>query len=120
MPVRRSVVSVILLSIVTCGIYYLYWIYVTSSDVKTFLGDPNNSPGVELILCLVTCGLYSIYWFYKYNRLMGEMCARAQMPYNDNTILCTVLPIFGLSIVSMAIMQDQLNSIWNNTYYRNA
>ena len=70
---KRSPVAVLLLSIVTCGIYQLYLIYKVSQEIRDFRGDNSISPGTELLLSIITCGLYEIYWFYKYGRLVFDM-----------------------------------------------
>lgn len=35
---QRSPITIILLSIVTCGIYFIYWLYVTSKEINDALG----------------------------------------------------------------------------------
>lgn len=117
-PEKRSPALVIVLSLVTCGFYFYYWVYCMSKETKEFLGDDSINPGMEVILCLVTCGIYTIYWYYKYGKLQLEMGRRAGMMDTDNSILYLVLAILGLSIISMAIMQNQQNVIWDNSYYR--
>lgn len=117
-PDKRSPALVIILSIVTCGIYYWYWIYCVSNEIKVFLDDPDINPGLEVLLSIVTCGIYTFYWYYKMNQKMVIMGQRADMLVTDNSVVCIILAVLGLSIVSMAIMQNQLNDIWNNTYYR--
>jgi len=57
----RSPALVIILSIVTCGIYAWYWIYKMSEELQRATGKSTISPGVELLLCIVTCGIYPIY-----------------------------------------------------------
>jgi len=51
----RSPALVIILSIVTCGIYAWYWIYKMSEELQRATGKSTISPGVELLLCIVTC-----------------------------------------------------------------
>ena len=43
---------------------------------------------------------------------------RAGMMDTDNSILYLILAILGLNVISMAIMQNQQNVIWDNSYYR--
>ncbi len=56
---KRSVVGVLIFSIITLGIYYFYWIYATSKETQQYLEKKTISPGLELLLCIITCGLYS-------------------------------------------------------------
>ena len=67
MLTKRNVVSSLVLSFVTCGIYYLYWLYKFDEDLKLELENDNN-PLLDVILIFVTCGLYSVYLYYRKNK----------------------------------------------------
>ena len=107
---NRSIPMVIILSLVTCGIYSLVWLYQTSQEVSNTVGD-SDSPGVELLLCIVTCGIYTIYWWYKYSKKLVTLSERIGVSPTDNSLICLLLSIFGLGIVSMGIMQSQINDL---------
>ena len=64
---RRSIPMCIILSIVTFGIYGLYWLYCLASDVNTLTGEEDSSGFKVLILSIITLGLYELYWLYKVN-----------------------------------------------------
>lgn len=56
---QRNIALCIILSIITCGIYGLYWIYKLTEDVNTLKGDPNaTSGGIVILLGIITCGIY--------------------------------------------------------------
>ena len=110
---KRSVAAVILLSIVTCGIYTLYWLCVTTDEIERELGSRSDgacrSGGVAVLLSLLTCGIYEFYWYYKEAiRIETLFKDKGMRPANESW-LYLVLCVFGLGIVSMAIMQDDLN-----------
>ena len=120
---KRNPIVVLLLSIVTCGIYALYLVYMISREVRDFRGDQSIDPGMELLLCIITCGLYEIYWFYKYGRLVFDMQKKVGVPNpNDISIVLLLLPIFGFSVISLLLLQTELNRVWdtvqpsNNNY----
>lgn len=108
---ERSPVAVILFSILTCGIYGLYWIYATSQDLQSLDNNHDStSPGLELVLCIITCGLYTFFWYYKYAKVIyGLQLQKNIQPADDNGILYIILAVFGLSIISVAIMQSSIN-----------
>ena len=110
---RREPVLVAVLTIVTCGLYMLYWWYAVSKETKDSLGRQDINPAMEIVLSVLTCGLYSIYLCYKYPKLMLEMQDRAGMPRNDISTVSILLAAFGLGLVSVIIMQSELNNIWN-------
>ena len=111
----RSVPMLVILSIVTCGIYYFYWIYKTTDEIKNFMEREDINPALELILSIVTCGLYTYYWYYKYGKIVYlEMTKKAGMDNSeDSTVLLVILNLF-MYVISSAILQDKLNAIWNN------
>lgn len=110
---KREPMMVVLFTILTCGIYGWFWIYTTATEIKNALGRDDINPGMEVVLSIVTCGIYMVYLFYKYPQLMLEMQDRAGRPRNDISMTSLLLGVFGLGIVSIAIMQSELNNIWD-------
>ncbi|MFZ5987064.1 MAG: DUF4234 domain-containing protein [Bacillota bacterium] len=108
----RSPIVVLLLSIITFGIYGLYWIYKFSDETQKYSGKSSVSPAVELILCIFTCGIYYIYWNYKYGKIIAECQQIAGLTPEDNSVLYLLLSIFGLGVISMLIMQSSINKVW--------
>lgn len=112
MKEEKNLVMNIILSLVTCGLYGLYWFVTLTEDAKEFSKDEQmQSGGLALVLTIVTCGIYGFYWAYK----MGKMIEQGQKNYGlnakDNSILYIVLQLFGLGIVGYCLMQNDLNEI---------
>ena len=110
-PQKRSVGIVILLSILTCGIYYLYWTYSITNDVNEYLQDNDTSGGMVLLFSIITCGIYSIYWYYKMGKRISYCQEKAQIRVSDDSVLLLILSIFQLHIVGAAIVQSNLNKL---------
>jgi hypothetical protein len=110
---KRDPMMVVLFTFLTCGIYGWYWLYMMITEVKNALGREDINPAMELVLSIVTCGIYMIYLFYKYPQMMLEMQDRAGRPRNDISMMSLLLAIFGLGIVSIAVIQSELNNIWD-------
>ena len=114
----RSPGLTLLLILLTCGIYYLYFIYVTSQETQDFLEEVDTSPGLEVLLCVLTCGLYNIYWDYKMGKRIAEMCVRVGLPPTDNAVLYLVLDLIGaggfasLGLLNPVLQQESLNRVW--------
>ena len=114
----RSPGLTLVLILLTCGIYYLYFIYVVSRETQDFLKEPDTSPGLELLLCLLTCGLYNIYWDYKIGKRIAEMSERVGLPPTDNAVLYLVLDLIGiggfasLGLLNPLLQQESLNRLW--------
>lgn len=110
---KREPVQVVIFSFLTCGIYLIWWWYTIITEIKNALNRQDINPGMELVLSIVTCGIYGIYLYYKYPQLMLEMQDKAGRPRNDISMTSLLLAIFGLGIVSIAIIQSELNNIWD-------
>ena len=71
---------------------------------------PNaTSGGMVLLLNIVTCGIYGFYWFFKAGEAMDELRYRNNQPSGSLAIIYLVLSVLGLSIVSMALLQSEVN-----------
>lgn len=62
---KRNIVTCILLSLVTCGIYGIVWFINMTDDVAYLSEDPEMSGGKAFLFTLITCGIYSFFWAYK-------------------------------------------------------
>jgi len=109
----RNPVLTLVLCLVTCGIYNYIAIYQISDDLRSYTNRNDINPGLEVILCLITCGLYGIYWCWKYSKLIYEIQCNIGVPYaSDISLPALILPIFGLFLVSLLLIQTELNKIW--------
>ena len=95
---ERNIGLAIVLSIVTCGIYGIYWFITLNDEVKQKSKDATlASGGLAFVLTLVTCGIYGYYWAYR----MGKA----------TLVLYIILQFFGLAIVNYALIQNDMNAI---------
>ncbi len=104
--------TVLLLTLFTCGIYGWVWWFSVATDVKNALRREDINPGMELVLSFVTCGIYMIFLYYKYPQLMLEMQDRVRMPRNDISTVSLLLGIF-FPLAAIFIIQTELNKIWD-------
>jgi hypothetical protein len=109
---ERSVVTAILLTLLTCGIYGLVLLYKIGDELNAHEGKGRINPGVDLLLTFVTCGLWGIYLMYHYPRVLHDITREENRPIVDIAVPCLVLSIFGFQIVSLAILQGELNKHW--------
>ena len=101
---QRSVALCVVLTIVTCGLYGLYWMYCLHQDVCT-LSETKSSAGMAIVLMLLTCGIYMFFWMYQQGKIIE------QRRHGSQAIVYLILSIFGLSLVSLAIMQSDVNQL---------
>ncbi|WP_440895421.1 DUF4234 domain-containing protein [Amphibacillus sp. Q70] len=107
---HRSVGIVIILSLITCGIYNIYWMFAITEEIGYLSGDRSFSGGKVLLLTIITCGIYTFFWYY----IVGSKLMMAQQKHDkmvkDNSLIYLILAIFGLGIVSNAIIQNDVNA----------
>lgn len=111
---NRSIALAIILSIITCGIYGLFWYAFMTNDANKVSGEyDSTSGGLTILYSLLTCGLYKIYWSYKVGKQLYNAGSNYGKDISDNSILYLILSLFGLSIISDALIQNDLNSFSN-------
>ena len=111
---ERNIAVAIILSLVTCGIYAIYWFIVLTDEAKAYSEDATMaSGGVAFLLTLVTCGIYGIYWAYRLGKAIEMAQSKNNLPATDNSVLYLILQIFGFGIIVYALAQNELNQITN-------
>ncbi len=108
---ERSIAVCIILSIVTCGIYGLYWIICLNNDANTASNTFGTSGGMVILLTIVTCGIYGIYWSYKQGEKIDAAKKSRGMDSGNSGVLYLILTIFGFGIIAYALMQNELNKL---------
>jgi hypothetical protein len=110
-PKFRSIAMCIILSIVTCGIYGIYWIYVLNEDVNGIQGKKDPSGLMVILLSIVTCGIYEFIWMYNVGTGIDKVKANGGAGSGNSGLVYLLLSIFGLGIVAMALAQNELNQM---------
>ncbi len=108
---ERNIAVSLILSLVTCGIYSIYWMIMLNDEVNQLSGEQNaTSGGMVFLFTLITCGIYGIYWAYK----MGERCDRINKVDGNSNILYLVISLLGFGVVNYCLMQDTINRTVRN------
>ena len=111
----KSLLTAAILSIVTCGIYFIYWIYVTTNDVNNYMEQEYINPTLAVVLSIITCGLFTIYWFYKYGTIVfNDMSKKAELDsYGESAAVLAILLFIPFGYVySIIALQSKLNIIF--------
>ena len=107
---RRSIPLCIVLSIITCGIYSLYWFVKVTDELNQVSGDRSAATGgMSLLFTIITCGIYGLYWAWKCGERVNALRAGRGTPDGFLHIVFLVLNLFELNIVNLALIQDELN-----------
>lgn len=110
---QRNIALAIVLSFVTCGLYLFYWFYCMTKEVTENNNTYKTSPGLAILFMFLSCGIYTLYWYYQMGCALDEIKTSKGMPASGHGILYLLLGIFGLGIVSYALIQSELNSVAN-------
>ena len=107
---NRNIALCIIFSIITCGIYGLYWMYCLNEELNSLSGETNATSGAMVIIfSIITCNIYTWFWLYK----MGERCDNIKQNMgrasSSSAVLYLIFGLVGLNIVSYALMQDTIN-----------
>jgi hypothetical protein len=104
---HRNPLVVLLLMIVTLGIYGLYWIYISFAEVKAQRGK-GVSGIVGLLLALIPVSIFLL------PSHVGDMYAESgkTKPITGLTGLWALVPLIG-SIVWLFKVQGRLNDFWS-------
>lgn len=109
----RSLLTYILLTIVTCGIYGWYFLYCLARDINVACdGDGKNTAGLVklILLTIVTCGIYSWIWHYSLGNRLAENAPRYGLNFQENgttvlmwmlfgSLLCGIGPFIAMNIL---------------------
>ena len=110
----RSIALGIIFSLLTFGIYSLYWQYKQMATLNGWLGRTDYRFGLWLLLCILTCGIFVLYYEYKMAVGINEIQANSGLPVNNGlAVICVLLAIFGIGIASLAIQQWEINKFYN-------
>ena len=114
-------ISMILLTFITLGFYWLYWINKFQKSVNSFVDRNVTSTGWKLILYLfITLGIYGVYLFYEDIVALNEAKDQRNMPGNRrSTVVCLILMIIGLGIIPWYWLISDANDIIDYENWKN-
>ena len=115
-PRQEAVVSIgvgIILTIITCGLYGLFWQYKQMQVLNAWLGRKEYDFWIWLILSIVTCGLFALYYEYTMAKGINEVQENNGLRVNnDLALLCVFLAFVGVGVASLAIQQGEINRFY--------
>ncbi len=110
MITKKNIVVYVILSIITCGIWSIVWEIQLADDIRTASKNNNlASGGMVFLLSLVTCGIYYFFWLYKAGEALDKIKISCGYGSGNKGLLYVILSLFGLYIVTFALMQSDLN-----------
>ena len=109
---ERNVALYVVLSLLSCGLFAPIWMYLIGRDLRRALVHEEIRPELDLLLALVTCGVWWVYLLYRYPSLIVALKRRVGLSGEDLPVISLILGILSLGLVSLVLMQSELNRIW--------
>ncbi len=110
MAKERSAALVVVLSIVTLGIYWLYWYYTVNKEIVLVSnGSVKASPGVALLAQFIP--IANIVSLYNTASRLQTAKQAASDPHTISPGLCIVIALFVPFGIYSALVQSGLNAL---------
>ncbi len=106
---EQSIGVSIFLSVITLGLYGIYWQYRLVKNTRSITRNENSCVGE--MLCLIFLPFYSLYWWFTRGEVVKKEFAKRNHDPSCSGGVLLVCSILGLSIVSCAIVQNDFNSL---------
>ncbi|MBE6687329.1 MAG: DUF4234 domain-containing protein [Ruminococcaceae bacterium] len=107
---KRRILLCILLSIISCGLYLLYWMYSLNGELNKMADNKEYPNGITVIVITVaSCGIYGLIWSYKMSKCIKTITESHGDSDPKYGALFILLNLFGLFIINYAIMQKTVN-----------
>lgn len=109
---NRNIGLCILFSIITCGIYAIYWFIQINNNINELANPEKKTSGaMAFFLSIITIGIYGIYWAYKMGNLLDEAkIQRSEQPQN-RAVVYLILQLIGFGWIGWILMQSTINSM---------
>ena len=108
---KRKIAKAIVFSVITFGIYLIYWFVCLTNEINKASGRTNDTKGgVAFLLSLITFGIYEYFWAYK----LGEKRDIIAKEKGQSNMIYLILSLCGYSIIAMAFAQSALNKAIDN------
>ncbi|MBQ8036831.1 MAG: DUF4234 domain-containing protein [Proteobacteria bacterium] len=101
---ERNIALIIIFSIISFGIYGIWYFIKFQNDIKDKSGEGFGGWGTFFII-LLTFGIYGIYWNYA----TGKRLVKAGVTNKDNSVLNLILSLVGLGWVNTILWQLAIN-----------
>jgi len=100
--IKRNIPLSVVLSVITLGIYAIFWIKSISEDIAKLEGEKTNSY-LETAL-FFTVPFYCMYWYYTKGRKIAKLADDADM-----SILFSIQGLFCIGVFAFALIQTQIH-----------
>ncbi|HEY8420099.1 MAG TPA: DUF4234 domain-containing protein [Clostridia bacterium] len=101
---QRSILFMIFMTIITVGLYEVYWYIKFQMELKNATGDGFGGLG-HFLASIFTFGIYGIYWQFAAGRRLAKQGA------SDWSVLYLILTFTPAVFLNPYLMQYQANNL---------
>ena len=116
---HRSLAKLIILSMITCGIYgiFFWWGYIDDIN-EVCVCDGKKSPNliVVVLLSVFTCGLYYLFWLYKQGERLQAIAPDYGLILKDGGGSVLIQYLLGSFFTSLGSSISSAASMVNGKY----
>lgn len=105
----RSLGALVLLEIVTLGIYYYYLMYKITEATNKDVAYSGRSPMGWVLLCFFFPLPCMYIWMYKSGKILEDMVVKSTGKQSTIGSTALLISIFALPFISMMVLQNYLN-----------
>ena len=106
---RKHIGVSVLLSWFFGGIYNLFWINTLEKNIRSM--EKNKKSSVPVALLYTFIPFYNIYWWYSRGKKVRKSLEELGNKAPKREIMYLLFAIFGLSLISLGIMQHDFNNV---------
>ena len=105
---HHDIIVRVLFTIVTCGLYGLYWMAQVTNDVHKLSGKPTcASGGKAAFFSVITCSFYFYYWMYKIGGELVEARRSLGLKLDAESNMTYTIVIIAMTFVVTAVSSLQ-------------
>ncbi len=107
---ERSIGLALLFSIITFGIYAIYWQIDLVNKTNKITGNPQaTSGGLVFLFSIITINIYLMVWMFKNGNRLDDLRSKQGELRGSLAALYLVLTLFGMPLLAYCFLQHELN-----------
>lgn len=109
---NTSIPVYLILTVVTGGIWDLYWNYRQMQACNALVGRQEFNWTTWFLLSIITCGIYHVFYQYQMATVIVEAQQKWGMPIFQSLPVASVLvSLFGGSVIVDCMHQHEINKL---------
>ena len=101
---KRNIIACLIFSIVTFGIYHLYWVAKINDETNSVCKTKTPKGSLVVLFTVLSCGIYYVYWAFMTGAKTAEIGT-----HHSRGAVYFILSAFGLGLIVTALTQQIIN-----------